>query len=443
MNTLFASRWVGTTPLMRKGIALVLVASVIVLALVFKNQIGVALRSGDTISAVFNDPEGIVVDKSKVKLAGLQVGVVTDVKHEGGKSIVKMKVDRSALGSLGSSPSARIEPLTILGGEYSIELANGGTGTYDGTTIPEARTGSPVELDRILEALPAKTRTSTRGLIKNLSSTLDPDGRKSLRDIADVAPPVLHGADTFLVAAQGTSPSSDLNGLVSYLQDAAQQLKSRSSEVDGAIVGLDRTSRALAQSSASLSTTIDRLPATLDHTETGLTHLDTTLGKLQKTADELQPTAERAKPLIDQIDPLLKDARPVVAKLAPITRDAIPTVQQLIPTVRNAHGLLDNVGGTTLARIRGPVLDKLGKPWSGKAAGIDEYSKSGTGIQTGNKYYEEIAYMVTNLARASMTQDGQGSMLNFQAGVGAGSLAPLTLDQALANLVPEIAGAGN
>lgn len=434
----------GGTPLMRKGVALILVLSAILIGLTFKNQIKVALRGGETIAAEFADADGLTTDKSKVKLAGLQVGVVTDVEHhDDGSAKVFMKVDKDILESLGSEPSARIEPLTILGGEFSVELASGGAGTYGGQTIPLARTGSPVELDRILEALPTRTRESTRGVVKGLGATFDEDGQKSLRDLADVAPPVLRGSTTFLTALQGTAPESDLQDIVSHLQDAGEVLQKQRSDVDGALAGLDTTSAALAESSDSLNKTFQRLPRTLDNTQDGLEDLEDTLEKLGDTADDLKPTAREAEDLVEELDPLLVDARPVVAKLGPITRDAIPTVRNLIPTVTHADGFVQEVGGPTIAKVRGPILDTLGKPWNGTDAGTPEYSKSGTGIQADNKYYEEIAYMIVNLGRSVLTQDQQGSTLNFQAGVGLGSVAGLSLDEALAQLIPTINGAGD
>ncbi|KAA1394241.1 MlaD family protein [Aeromicrobium ginsengisoli] len=432
------------TPLARRGIALILVLTVIMVGLAFKNQIKVALRSGETISAEFADADGLVKDKSKVKLAGLKVGVVTGIEHrDDGSAVVQMKVEESALRSLGSEPEARIEPLTILGGEYSVELANGGTGQFDSKQIPVARTGTPVELDRILEALPTETREATRGVVSGLSDTLDKDGRQSLRDLSDVAPPVLRGADTFLTAAQGTNPESDLQNVVGYLQDAAAVLSEQRTAVDGALTGLDTTSAALARSSTAIGRTIDLLPAALDNTDQGLGDLQVTLAKLEEMTDKLEPTAREAKDLIDALDPFVTAARPVVAKLPPITRDAIPTVRQLIPTVTSADGFIGDIGGQTIKKVRGPILDTLSRPWNGKDAGAAEYAKSGTGIQANNKYYEEIAYMVTNLGRAVMTQDQQGSLLNFQAGVGLGSVAPISLEEALGQLIPQINGAGD
>src|SRR3546814_1082597 len=122
-TTLFLSIFKRGNHRARKGVALVLIVTLMILGLVFKNTIMVSARGGETIHAEFAQSYGLVDGVTKVKLAGLVVGVVTGVEHtDKGTAMVAMKVDREALDSVGSTPTARIVPLTILGGQYSVEL---------------------------------------------------------------------------------------------------------------------------------------------------------------------------------------------------------------------------------------------------------------------------------------------------------------------------------
>ena len=58
-----------------------------------------------------------------------------------------------------------------------------------------------------------------------------------------------------------------------------------------------------------------------------------------------------------------------------------------------------------------------------------------------HKFYEELAYMATNVDRASMSQDQRGSTLAFQAGVGLSSLSGLPFDlESLVSLALDQAG---
>lgn len=423
----------------RAGAIFIVAVALLLVGLAFKNQIKIALLRGDTVKAEFDGNYGLRAGLSKVKVAGLKVGIVTGVDYDGnGKAIVTMKVDGDAIDALGSEPSAKVTPLTLLGGQYSVELLPGGDGEYDGDLITADRTSTPVELDKVLSALPTDTRAATQGVVGKLGETLEQGGRKGIEDVVDAGPEVLPAAGTVLEAAQGNRPGHDLAEVVTGLQGFAETLAERRDQLTPILDDLATTSSVLARHDDALATTIDRLPRTLDSADAGLRRLDGTLTLLDSSTEKLLPTVRRLEPLLRTVGPTLKDARPVVADLPPLLRDARATVARLVPLVDNAQVVVDDVRGPVIERVDGPILDKLGRTWHGAAGG--PYRNSGGGVQADNKFYEEIAYMITNLDRSSMTQDPQGSLLNFQAGVGTSTLQPIGLDEALANLLPQLRG---
>lgn len=422
----------------RAGAVFIAVIALVLVGLAFKNQIKLAVRGGETVTVEFNGNYGLRAGLSKVKVAGLQVGIVSDIEYDGGKAIVKMKVDDDAIDALGSEPSARVSPLTLLGGQYSVELVPGGDGEYDGSVITADRTSTPVELDKVLSALPTDTRAATQGMVGKLSDTLKVGGRDGLEDVLEAGPKVLPPAGTVLEAAQGNRPGHDLRDVVTGLQSVADTLADRRAQLTPIVEDLATTSSVLARHSDDLAATVEELPEALDAADQGLGRLDGTLSLLDASTDQLLPTVRRLEPLLDTLGPTLRDARPVVADLPPLLRDARATVARLVPVVDNAQFVVDDIRGPVIERIDGPILDKLGRTWHGKADG--PYKHSGGGVQADNKFYEEIAYMITNLDRSSMTQDAQGSLLNFQAGVGTSTLQPIGLDEALANLLPQLRG---
>src|SRR3546814_2201007 len=73
-TTLFLSIFKRGNTRARKGVALVLIVTVMILGLVFKNTIMVSARGGETIHAEFAQSYGLVDGVTKVKLAGLVVG---------------------------------------------------------------------------------------------------------------------------------------------------------------------------------------------------------------------------------------------------------------------------------------------------------------------------------------------------------------------------------
>ncbi|MBZ5735309.1 MlaD family protein [Nocardioides sp. TRM66260-LWL] len=430
-----ASSLVPTTRRARRGLALLVVIAVVITGLAFKSQIKARLSGREVIRAEFAQNYNLQPYISKVKMAGLQVGVVTGVdRTDAGTALVTMRIDDSARDRLGDHPSARVAPLTILGGQYGVELTPGGSGPFAEGVIPVDDTATPVELDQILDALPADTRTATRGLVRNTNRVLEQGGSQGLRRLSGIAPGVLPDAGSLLRGLQGTRPTQDLASLVTYLQSTAEVLDQRRTRVGAMIDDLDRTSAALSSSSDDLAATIAQMPSTLDATDRGVTKLDRTLQRLGRTTRAITPAVERLGPLVEVLQPTLREARPTVAQLPPIVARAQRIIAQLVPTASDATAVVDAVRGPVIKRVDGPILDYLAHTWRGKKNG--PYPNSGGGIQADNKMYEEIAYMIVNLDRASMTQDAQGSLLNFQAGVGLSTIQPLALDEALAKLLP-------
>lgn len=427
------------SPGARRAVVFLVVVGMVMTALAFKSQIKNHFRSGEVVQAEFAQNYGLQPHTSKVKVAGLQVGVVTDVEEgDDGTVLVSMKVDDEALDALGDNPSARITPLTILGGQYGVELTRGGAGEYDGAVIPVENTATPVELDQVLEALPRDTRAATQGVLDRTAKALRRGGADGLRSVTDVAPEVVPDAGTFLIALQGHHPGHDLATIVTDLQNLAHVLDDRRTHVDGILADLDTVATTLGSRDDEIATTIDNLSGSLGVTDEGLRQLNTTLNRLDVVATDLRPTVDELDPLLDELQPTLREALPTVRRLPSVLRNARVIVRELVPTADIATTDVNYLRGPVIDRVNGPIVDYLGSTWHGKEGG--PYSRSGGGIQADNKMYEELAYMIVNLDRASMTQDPQGTLLNFQAGVGTSTLQPLALDEALALLVPALNG---
>ncbi len=423
--------------LTRRAVVLIVVLVAVLTALAFKTQLSLLLQSGDTIHATFDQNYGLVSGKTKVKVAGLQVGVVSDVRQDAdGTTHVDMKIDDGVKERLGAKPSARVEPLTVLGGQYALNLVPGGSGEYSEETIPKSRTHVPVELDAILAALPTETRKDLQGTIKEAGATLSNKNQKSIRSFTRQAPQVLDPSTKLLTSVQGTRPQRDLPELVGNVESLAATLNKQDAALARSLVNLNTTTTTLADHSDDLSATVAGLPTALDETKAATDQLTPTLRQLDRTAVGLQPTAEEVGPLVRTLEPMLADTRPVAAKLPGLLEDAQPLVQDLVPTARTTKPILKDIKGPVIDRVNGPVLESLGSTYRGTGP----FKATGGGVQADNKFYQELAYMVTNLDRASMTQDAQGSLLNFQAGVSAGSVAPLNLDDALAQLIPQLKG---
>lgn len=416
------------------GVAFVVVAAVVGGLLAMKPQIQSWLMPGETIKAEFSSDYRLRPHKTKVKVSGLEVGVVTHVEHPNAKTtVVSMKVNDSGLDALGQKPSVHVEPLTVLGGAYMIELHPGGRGgRFEGEFIPKERTHLPVELDRILESLPRPTRESSQNVVEQFEETLARGGGEALRDLVASAPDTLKPASSVLEAVQGARPSVDLPQIVANFHSVASVLDRHEGQLGSIVDSLNDTTRVLAEQSMPLAAGFESLPETLRTTRTGLTDLRGSMERLGGTAASLHPTVMRLDPLLRKLAPVLEKARPLMRDLRPLLADAPPTIGRLSSVAERGSAVLGDLRGPVLERVNGPITDVVMNTFRGKGP----YKNTGGGIQADHKFYEELGYLVTNLDRASMLQDAQGSTVGFQVGVGSRSLVgtPFTLE----NLMKEI-----
>jgi phospholipid/cholesterol/gamma-HCH transport system substrate-binding protein len=406
------------------GVRFYAVLLLVFVLLAAKAEIQSVFTGGRTITAEFADSYKLRAHDSSVKVAGLTVGTVTDLKRtDSGTTIVTMKVDDQALETLGAKPSARIEPRTILGGRYAIELdAGGGAGDFTGK-IPVDRTKAPVEADKVVEALSKSSREALQRLVGSAQGTLD-EADDELAGLLKAAPGVLDPGTGVVEASRGTRPGTDLPSLVTDLNTTADVMTRHDGQLDAIARDLRVTSGVLADNRGALAQTLATLPQTLRSTKAGLGGLDESVTELTTTAGDLRPSAPKIANLIDTLDPLLRDAEPLLADLKPLLHDARPAVQDLVPAASDARGVIDDLHGPVLDRVNGPVSKFVLNPWKGTGP----YKGGAGGFMADHKFYEELAYMVTNIDRTSMGQDQRGSALSFQAGVGLSSVEGLPFD---------------
>ena len=422
------------------GATFLTIVALTAVVLAFKAPILTKLRSGDAITAEFSDSYRLRPNESKVKLAGLKVGVVSQITYtDRGTALVSMKVDDDAIQVLGSKPTAVIAPLTILGGVYSVELRQGGgSGAFEGDSIPVSRTSVPVELDRILERLPGETRLHTQSMVGKLGATLG-SSNEAIERVARTAPGVMNPATDVFLGAQGTRPGSDLPQIVGNFYHVADVLTQEDGELDRIVQRFEQTTGVLAAHSENLAAGFESLPETLRASRSGLHSLGDTLDRLRGTAEAFKPAALEMAPLLRTTNPVLKKARPLMADLRPLMADADPLMQQLAPAVDRGTQVLDQVKGPVMERVNGPFTDMMMNTWRG----VGPYKGNGAGPQADHTFYQELGYLFVNMDRASMTQDSQGSMLGFQVGVGQASLEglPFTLPNLIDQMLKVVGGA--
>lgn len=413
----------------KRGMLLYLGIALVLLALAFKPQILSFFASGDTIKAEFSSSYKLRPLDSSVKVAGLVVGDVTGISYTNHHTaIVTMKVDHDALAGLGSQPLASIEERTLLGGRYTVNLRpGGGPGTFNGF-IPLAHTRTPTELDAVIDALPSTARSALQGLVGRAGATLK-SSTPALHALLGNASGTLVPGTSVVGALRGENPATDLTSLVTNLEKTASVLTAKDGQLASIVANLNQTSAILAENRVGVASTLHDLPQTIHEAHLGIAGLTQSITQLQTTAADLMPSAPKITNLVSALRPALDKLAPVLVDLKPALADANPVVGNLIPVVKGATGIVKNLKGPVLDRVNGPVAKFILNPWVGKGP----YLNGASGYMANQKFYEELAYMATNIDRASMTQDHYGSTLAFQAGVGLDSISGLPFN--LQNIV--------
>ena len=418
-----------------KGVGLTVLAGLLLLALYSFNQQQVltTLSSGQDLKADFVRDYQVAPYSTVVKVAGVQVGMVTGTSESAGEhTTVDMKLDNGVLNKLGTAPRAIIRPTTLLGGKYYIELVRDGSegGPASGSTIPVARTAVPVELDNILSTVtPAQASQGIRKTVASLANTGNANGRRQFQAFVDQAPSTLKPLSGVLAAAEGTKPTTDLTGLVGGLQSTVKALTQQQGEVGSIIDGLDQTVSALDGVQAPLAQTFAQGSATLQATRAGLQALSPTLDRLQTTASNFTPSAQQLSQVLNALDPVLVSARPVLAQARSVAQDARPLVQDAVPTASRATTILNNVRGPVLDRLNGPITNAILTPWHGTG----DYQGGGND----HPLYKETGYLLANIADVFKFHDSNQAEGRLMAGVSlstADGITRMGLPQYLASL---------
>jgi phospholipid/cholesterol/gamma-HCH transport system substrate-binding protein len=200
----------------------------------------------------------------KVRVLGVDVGVVTDVRNEGQSVRVTFRIDDPDV-KLPANVGAAIVPMSLLGERY-IQLVpayNGGPTLPGGSTIPTARTAVPAEPDELLRSL------------QDYLGGIDP---KNVTSLVQNAAQVVEGK------------GQDLNRLIEHGAGVVSALSEKRDDLAQLIVELNKLTVALSTRQAAIARlirnygevtgTLDDNRGALEGTITGLNDAATQLASL-------------------------------------------------------------------------------------------------------------------------------------------------------------------
>ena len=277
------SRWNFLIVLVYAGIAST------VLGFMAVNMAGPCLLNKcETLQVQFKDAAGLL-HSNDLRVAGVKAGQVTKIEQRGSYALITLQVQKD-FQPVYKDAHAIVRPKNLLGETYvEIDRGTPGAGEYsDGGVIPLANTITPVQVDEVLNALDADTRTKLGVVINGLGAAT-----------------AQRGQDLNL----GTA---DLQRIAAAVAVTGTTLDGERTNIDALIVQLDLMQKTAADYHEQLaqvlrdwndtSTTLQRhdvqFSQALGHLSNVLATLDTALspstGNIGKAIDQLPGTIDNA-----------------------------------------------------------------------------------------------------------------------------------------------------
>jgi phospholipid/cholesterol/gamma-HCH transport system substrate-binding protein len=379
------------------------------------------------VKAVFENSPPIQQGQA-VRIAGVDVGKVSDVEPVGGDSpavTVTMKLDDEAL-PLHRNAEIKVRPRIFFEGNLFFDLKPGTPSAEeleDGDTIPASQTSAPVQLDQVLGTLKANTREHLQKLLVGYGGALngepqpgedvdqDPDVQgetagQALNDSLEYSADALRGGAIVNEATLGTE-LHDLSKLISGQQRITAALSSREEQLKDLITNFNTTMAALASEETNLRATVRELPRVLEAARPALDELNAAFPSTRAWALEMIPGTRELPATIDAGFPWIRQTRALLspAELQGLVDDLRPAVDEFAQFTDGQIDLL-------------PQLDRFNRCQLEVILPTQEQRIDDGPLSTGLRNYEEFFQVLVSLTGESQNFDGNGSYARVQAGGG-------------------------
>jgi virulence factor Mce-like protein len=349
--------------------------------------------------------------RTPVRIAGVDVGKVKRVERgPGATAIVTMSVDRAGL-PIHRDATIKVRPRIFLEGNFYLELRPGTPAAPEmrsGDTIPLGQTAIPVQLDQILTTLDQSSRGNLTSVVHGLADALKEGGAKEVGSSLPAWEDALARGSQGMEALRGLE-EHDLSQALVGLDRTTAALADRDDELAATVSSLYRTTAALASRREQLARAVPELDGALREADPTLAALDRLIPPARSVVAEARPGVRElpgalrlANPLLTQLERLVtpnelprlvRDGGPAirsVARLQPHLRDLLALVRPVTECLRR------NVVPTLTAKLDDPPFtDRLKMP-----------------------VYRELLGAIVGQAGASQNFDGDGPALRYMAGFG-------------------------
>jgi phospholipid/cholesterol/gamma-HCH transport system substrate-binding protein len=262
-----------------------------------------------------------------VRVAGVEVGRISDVELENGVAVVEMEIEKKYEDMIRDDATAVLRPKTALKDMF-VEVSPGsGRVLEEGERIPVANTLPDVDPDEIYEALDADTRPYLRLLVSGAGKGLDGRG-DDLREVFRRFEP-LH-RDLAQVTEATAARRDALKRLIHRYGLLMAHVGRRPEELQQLVTASRAVFDALAGEDQNISESVARLPGALQASESALGEVREFAPVLRSSLESLRPPIRRLDETNAAVTPFLRDTTPILRdEIRPFVRAARPFTDDL------------------------------------------------------------------------------------------------------------------
>jgi phospholipid/cholesterol/gamma-HCH transport system substrate-binding protein len=262
-----------------------------------------------------------------VRVAGVEVGRIADVKLEDGVAVVEMEIEREFEDLIREDATALLRPKTALK-DMLVEV-DPGTGRVleEDERISVANTLPDVDPDEIYEALDEDTRPYLKLLVSGAGKGLDGRGDDLNQVFRRFEP--LH-RDLARVMEATAQRRDALKRLIHRYGLLMTHVGRRPEEIQRLVTASRAVFDALASEDRNISASVARLPGALRASEAALNEVREFAPVLRSSLESLRPPIRKLDETNEAVTPFLRETTPVLRdEIRPFVRAARPFTDDL------------------------------------------------------------------------------------------------------------------
>lgn len=310
------------------AVTLVFVAGALAASSVILGNIGIPAPWSDTYKTqvAIDDAAGVVAGKQGVRLAGLEVGRITELELRDGRAVATIELSDDG-GPIYRDARLRLRPETPVDDIY-LDIEDRGTSAAgalgEDDVLPAERTRTAVDIGRVVNVFNADTRTRVEQAIDGYGRGLGDHGDEFRNALAQLAP-FLEAAKT--LTSQTARRREQTRRLIHNFRLMTEELALRERDLRRLVSGGAGAFGALGREQDGVQQTLAELPPTMRQ-------LQTTFTTLRAAADELEPAFDALQPVASSLPDGLDGLREFAVAAAP----AFAALRRPLPSLRTLAG---------------------------------------------------------------------------------------------------------